>query len=146
MNSVERIFGKEFAERYQKALLKSHEISREKLEKIREFAMSEIKNSEDFRVKFDSLDVILAQAPKEPKRFPVKKTEIGNYKVTLLWAGSKSTNGPFISVFCSTREDAEKLASKAEKVWLLVGKLQEKMLESDLTYAFSCFGIIDPEA
>jgi len=146
LDSLERVFGKEFVERYKAALAKAREIPKEKLEKIREFAMATIKNSVDFRVNYDSFDVLLVQAPHDPSKFRPKETKNGNFRTAMIWAGSKSLSSPFISVFCATREDAEKLVSKPNKLWLLIGRLQEKTYEGDVSYTLTCFGIVDPEA
>ena len=145
LDTLEKLFGKDFVQKYQTALAKAQEVPKEKLEKIREFALTSMKSSDNFYIKFENLDVILAQAPRDPSKFPPKKTNRGNTKVTMIWPGGKSLRGPFISVFCSTREDAEKLTEKPEKVYLLVGKLQERNYEGDTTYSFRCNGVVDPE-
>jgi hypothetical protein len=142
---LEKLFGKEFVQRYKAALAKAKEIPKEKLEKIKEFALATIKDSADFRVTFDNLDIILAQAPQDPSKFQPKETKHGNYRTAMIWAGSKSLSH-FISVFCATREDAEQLLSKPNKLWLLIGKLREKTYEGDVSYTFTCFGFVDPEA
>ena len=142
---LEKIFGPEFVERYRKSLAKAQEIPREKLSAIRSFAVEALKASEDFHVKYDNLDVILVQTPRDLTKFPVVRTSAGNWKVGMIWPGSKSLRGPFISVFTALREDADKLASRPEKLWLLVGKLQERTFEGDVTYSFRCQGIIDLE-
>jgi hypothetical protein len=63
----------------------------------------------------------------------------------MIWAGSRSMRGPFISVFVADRDTAQKLASTPGKPWLLVGKLQERTFEGDLTYSFRAQGIIELE-
>jgi hypothetical protein len=144
--AVQKIFGREFAEKYKRALSEARKIPKEKLEKAREFAMATIKDSADFRVKYDSYDVILVQAPHDPSKFRPKETKNSNYRTAMIWAGSRSLSSPFISVFCATRDDAEKIVSKPNKLWLLIGKLQEKPYKGDTSYTFTCFGIVDPEA
>jgi hypothetical protein len=144
--TLERLFGRNFVERYKKALAAAREIPKEKLEEYRRLALTSIKDSVDFRLKCDSFDILFVQAPRDTSSFPIKQTKAGNYKVTLIWAGSKSLRNQFVSVFLGAKDDAEKLLSKPEKVWILVGKLRERTYEGDLTYSFNCFGIIDLEA
>jgi hypothetical protein len=144
--ALQKLFGREFAEKYRKALAEARKIPSEKLEKIREFAMTTIRDSADFRVTFDNLDIILVQAPQDPSKFRPKETKTGNYRTGMIWAGSKSLISQIISVFCATREDAEQLLSKPNKLWLLIGKLREKTYEGDVSYTFTCFGFVDPEA
>jgi hypothetical protein len=143
LDVLERFFGKEFVEKYKKALAKSQEIPHEKLEAVKKFALEALKsNPEEARVKYNNLDVLLVQTANEPKKFPVIKTSSGNFKVGMIWAGSKSVRGPFISVFCADKELADKLASTPGKPWLIVGKLQERTFEGDVTYAFRVQGVI----
>jgi hypothetical protein len=143
LDVLERFFGKEFVEKYKKALAKSQEIPHEKLEAVKKFALEALKsNPEEARVKYNNLDVLLVQTANEPKKFPVIKTRSGNFKVGMIWAGSKSVRGPFISVFCADKELADKLASTPGKPWLIVGKLQERTFEGDVTYAFRVQGVI----
>jgi len=147
MSALEKVFGKDFLERYKKALAKAQEIPQQKLEAIKKFALEALKDKpEEAYVKYDTLDVILVQTPNDPSRFPPIKTSAGNWKCTVIWAGSKSMRGPFISAFCSEREIADKLASTPGKAWLLVGKLQERTFEGDITYSFRVQGIIPLEA
>jgi hypothetical protein len=140
---LKKIFGEQFVEQYQRALAKAQEIPQAKLEAIEKFALEALKsNPEEARVKYNNLDVLLVQTANDPKKFPVIKTSSGNYKVGMVWAGSRSMRGPFISVFCADKELAEKLASTPGKVWLIVGKLQERSFEGDTTYAFRVQGAI----
>jgi hypothetical protein len=60
---VEKIFGEEFLQRYKVALAKAREIPKEKLEEIRKFTLTAIRDNPEFRVEYDNLDVIVAQAP-----------------------------------------------------------------------------------
>ena len=140
--ALERVFGKEFVEKYQRALARAQELPREKLEAIKKFALEVMKDSVDFRVKYDNLDVILVQAPNDPSKFPVIKTGAGNYKVGMIWAGSRSMRGPFVSVFCADRETAQQLVATPGRPWLLVGRLQERTFAGDITYSFRLMGAV----
>jgi hypothetical protein len=142
---LERVFGREFVEKYQRALARAQELPREKLEVIKKFALDAIRDAVDFRVKYDNLDVILAQAPKDPSKFPVVRTTAGNWKVGMIWAGSRSMRGPFISVFCADKETAQQLVAVPERPWLLVGRLQERQFAGDVTYSFRLMGAIPLE-
>jgi hypothetical protein len=146
VEALEKLFGKEFVERYRAALAKAQTISREKLEEIRSFALNTIKDAPDFHVKYEKWDVILAQTPRNITESQTKETKAGNVKISMIWAGSKSVRSPFISVFVPTKEDATRLLSEPDRVWLLVGKLQEGSYEGDVTFSFSCRGFIELEA
>jgi len=146
IDSLEKVFGKDFVQRYRAALAKAGAVPKEKLEEIRSFALNTIKDAPDFRVKFDKWDVILVQTPRNTTNFRSKETVTGIFKVPMIWAGSKSFRSSFISVFVPTKEDADRLLSQPDKIWLLVGKLQQRSYEGDITYSFNCFGIIDLEA
>ena len=139
---LRKIFGDRFAESYREMMTKAQEIPQEKLEKIKQFALEAMRTAGSLHVKYDNLDVILVQAPADPTKFPVVRTSAGNYKVGMLWAGSKSMRGPFISVFTADRAEAERLAGTPHKFWLLVGKLQERQWGGDITYSFRAQGII----
>jgi hypothetical protein len=143
--ALERVFGREFVEKYQRALARAQELPKEKLEVIKRFALDAMRDSADFRVRYDNLDVILAQAPRDPKKFPVVRTGAGNYKVGMIWAGGRSMRGPFISVFCADKETAQQLVAVPERPWLLVGKLQERQYLGDVTYSFRLMGAIPLE-
>jgi hypothetical protein len=143
--ALEKVFGREFVEKYQRALARAQELPREKLEVIRKFALEAIRDTADFHVKYDSLDVILAQAPNDPSKFPVVKTGAGNWKVGMIWAGSRSMRGPFVSVFCADRETAQQLVATPGRPWLLVGRLQERTFAGDVTYSFRLMGAIPLE-
>jgi len=142
---LEKIWGKEFAEKYRQALAKAQAVPQEKLEAIKRFAIDKIRESLDFHVKYDDLDIILVQTASDPTKFPVVKTSAGNYKVGMIWAGSKSMRGPFISVFTADVDIANKLAAIANKPFLLVGKLQEREFAGDKTYSFRLMGVIEIE-
>jgi hypothetical protein len=141
------IFGPEFWEKYQRALAKAQEVPKTKLKKIWEFVKSNPPNEEnDFHVKFDDLDILIVQAPRDTTKFAPVKTNAGNWKSTVIWAGSKSARGPFVSVFTAIHEDAVKLSSTPSKFWIIVGKMQQKEFFGDITYSFRLLGIIDPES
>jgi hypothetical protein len=143
---LERIWGKEFAEKYRQALARAQQIPATKLAEIKKFAIEALKaNPERCHVKCDNLDVILVQTPNDPSKFPVVKTGAGNFKVGLIWPGSQSMRGPFISVFVADKDTAQKLASTPGRPWLLVGKLQERTFEGDITYSFRVQGVIELE-
>jgi hypothetical protein len=146
VEALKKIFGQQFAEQYQKALAKAQEIPQAKLEAIKKFALDALKaNPEEAKVKYDNLDVLLVQTANDPAKFPVVRTSAGNYKVGMIWAGSKSMRGPFISVFCTDKEVADRLASTPGAPWLIIGKLQERTYEGDITYAFRAQGAISLE-
>jgi hypothetical protein len=146
VEALKKVFGQRFVEQYQKALAKAQEIPQTKLEAIKKFALETLKNNpEEARVKYDNLDVLLVQTANDPSKFPVVRTSAGNYKVGMIWAGSRSMRGPFISVFCADKEVADRLAASPGKPWLIVGKLQERTFEGDVTYAFRVQGVIPLE-
>jgi hypothetical protein len=143
---LERLWGKEFAEKYRQALARAQQIPAAKLEAIKKFAIEALKaNPERAYVKYDNLDVVLVQTANDPSKFPVIRTGAGNFKIGMIWAGSQSMRGPFISVFVADKDTAQKLASTPGKPWLLVGKLQERTFEGDVTYSFRVQGIIELE-
>jgi hypothetical protein len=143
VEAVKKIFGQQFAEQYQKALAKAQEIPQVKLEAIKKFVLDALKNNpEEAKVKYDNLDVLLVQTANDPTKFPVVRTSAGNYKVGMIWAGSKSMRGPFISVFTADKEVADRLAATPSKPWLVVGKLQERTYEGDVSYSFRAQGAI----
>ena len=146
LDMLGRIFGKDFVERYKAALAKAQTLPRDKLEAIRNFVLNAIKDAPHFHVRYDNWDIILAQTPRNITKFQTKETKAGNFKISMIWAGSKSLKSPFISIFVSTKEDADSLLSEPDKTWLLVGKLQEGSYEGDVTYSFSCRGFIELEA
>jgi len=139
---LKRIFGEDFQERYQRALARAQQIPSEELEAIKRFAVEALKSSEDFRVRYGDFDVILAQTPAEPGKFPILRASTGYYKVAMLWPGSKSIRGPLVSVFTADRSTAEKLSSTPNKAWLLVGRLQERRWQGDVAYIFRLRGVI----
>jgi len=142
---LKKLFGDEFAERYAKALAEAQKIPRERLEEIKRFALEAMKGRDDFRVQYGKMDVILVQSPFSPERFRPVKTSAGNWKATVVWAGSRSMRGPFVSVFVSDKETAEELVRSPGRPWLLVGKLQERLFEGDVTYSFRALGVVPLE-
>jgi len=139
--SIASIFGDKFAEAYQKALAMTQKLSEERLNKIIAEAITMFRDLGDPTevVKIDTFDVILAETPNNPEMIQIKKTSAGNYKIGMIWPGSKSLRGPWISVFVPTEEDAEALSEEGAH-YLLVGKLREQTYQGDLTYNFRVAG------
>jgi hypothetical protein len=140
-----KIFGEKFAEKYREALQRAYEIPKQKLNEMKPLIIELLKSSENFRAQFDRFDAILVTTPANVERFPPKKTSAGNWKVTMVWPGSQSLRGPFISVFVTDEEDAKLLSSTPEKPFVLVGKLQQQDYMGDVTYSFRVAGIIELE-
>lgn len=137
---LKRLFGEDFAKKYMQALSEAQKVSREKLEDIKRFALNTIKNTEDFRVKYDKYDVILVQVPQIPN---VKRTSSGNYKVGLLWPGAKSISGPWISAFFASKEEAEMVANRPGDFFLLVGKIRTREYMGGPTFSINVAGVIE---
>lgn len=141
IKKLERIFGKEFVERYLKSVAEAQKVSKEKLEEIKRFALNVLPNTRDFRVKYDKYDVILVQVPRMPV---VKRTSSGNYKVGLIWAGAiGSITGPWISAFFANEEDAKKIAGRPEDFFLLVGRVRVRQYMGGETYSINVAGVIE---
>jgi len=145
MDAIARLFGDQFAKKYQEALQKAQEIPKEKLRQMKPLLIELLRGSSDFRASFDKFDVILVTTPSNIDRFPPKKTSAGNWKVTVVWPGSQSLRGPFVSVFVSEEGDAKLLSSTPDKAFILIGKLQTQSYMGDTTYSFRTAGIIELE-
>ena len=141
---LEKMFGKQFVEKYRKARAKAEQIPEKSLKEIEQFARENM-DADRFAVKYNNLDILLVFAPQNEDLLQIKKTSAGNYKVTAVWYGSESLRGPFISVFTGLEEDARKIVRHTEAASLIVGKLRESMYEGDLTYNFRCLGVIPLE-
>ena len=139
---IRREFGEEFLRKYKQARARAETIPTTFLNEIKEFAKKNMKNSDNFALKYENLDVLFVVAPSRDDLLEVRKTNAGNYKVTAIWYGSKSVRGPFISVFCNLEEQARKIVRSPNAPSLIVGKLRESTYEGDLTYNFRCFGVI----
>ena len=140
------IFGKDFYERFMKALNEARKIREDQLEEIKRFALEHMKNSEDFHVRYDNLDVILVQVPSNCE---VKKTSSGNFKLGLIWPGAGfrgSISGPWVSAFFTRQEEAEKVAGRRGDYFLLVGKLRQREYAGGPTFSINVQGVIELEA
>ena len=144
-DAIAKIFGEQFATKYREALQKAQEIPKQKLEQMKPLVVELLKTSSDFKASFDKFDVILATTPTNVERFPPKKTSAGNWKVTMIWPGSQSLRGPFISVFVTEEKDAKLLSSTPDKAFILIGKLQSQTYMGDVSYNFRVAGIIELE-
>jgi hypothetical protein len=144
-DAIAKIFGEQFAAKYREALQKAQEIPKQKLQQIKDLVVELLKTSSDFKASFDRFDVILATTPTNVDRFPPKKTSAGNWKVTMIWPGSQSLRGPFISVFVTEEKDAKLLSSVPDKAFILIGRLQAQNYMGDTTYSFRTAGIIELE-
>jgi hypothetical protein len=144
-DAIARIFGEQFATKYREALQKAQEIPKQKLEQMKPLVVELLKTSNDFKASFDRFDVILATTPTNVERFPAKRTSAGNWKVTMIWPGSQSLRGPFISVFVTEEKDAKLLSSVPDKAFILIGKLQSQNYMGDVSYNFRVAGIIELE-
>jgi hypothetical protein len=144
-DAIAKIFGEQFAAKYKEALQKAQEIPKQKLEQMKPLLIELLKSSSDFKATFDRFDVILATTPTNVERFPAKKTSAGNWKVTVVWPGSQSLRGPFISVFVTEEKDAKLLSSTPDKAFILIGKLQSQTYMGDVSYNFRVAGIIELE-
>ena len=144
-DAIAKLFGEQFAAKYREALQKAQEIPKEKLKQMKPLLIELLKSSSDFKASFDKFDVILVTTPTSVERFPPKKTSAGNWKVTVVWPGSQSLRGPFVSVFVSEERDAKLLSSTPDKAFILIGKLQVQNYMGDTTYSFRVAGIIELE-
>lgn len=140
---LEKLFGKDFLEKYEKARAKAQELSKQKLEAIKQFALQNMANSENFRLKYDNYDVLLIEAPSKPELLEVHRTNAGNYRVCGIWLGCDSLRGSFISIFCPTEEMARKIVREAEAFSIVVGKLKSQTYEGDITYSLRAAGVIE---
>jgi hypothetical protein len=61
----------------------------------------------------------------------------------MIWPGSQSLRGPFVSVFVSEESDAKLLSSTPDRAFILIGKLQAQSYMGDTTYSFRTAGIIE---
>jgi hypothetical protein len=145
MDAIAKLFGEQFAKKYQEALQKAQEIPKEKLRQMKDLVVELLKTSSDFKASFDKFDVILATTPTNIERFPAKRTSAGNWKVTMIWPGSQSLRGPFISVFVTEEKDAKLLSNTPDKAFILIGKLQSQTYMGDVSYNFRVAGIIELE-
>jgi hypothetical protein len=143
--TLERLFGKEFVEKYREARAKAEQIPQKRLEEIRQFAQENMRDSENFALKYNNLDVLLVSAPQNEELLEVRKTSAGNYRVVAVWLGCESLRGPFISVFCGLEETARKIVRTTGAASLIIGKLREQTYEGDITYSFRCLGVIAVE-
>ncbi len=139
---LERIFGKEFVEKYRKARAKAEMVSEQRLKEIKQYAIEHMKDVDNFALKYENLDVLLVFAPSKDDLLKVKKTSAGNYRVAAVWYGCESLRGPFISVFCGIEDLAKKIVRCKGAATLIVGKLREETYEGDVTYSFRCHGVI----
>jgi len=139
---LERIFGKEFVEKYRKARARAEMVSEQRLKEIKQYAIEHMKDVDNFALKCDNLDVLLVFAPSKDDLLEVKKTSAGNYRVVAVWYGCESLRGPFISVFCGIEDLAKKIVRCKGAASLIVGKLREETYEGDVTYSFRCHGVI----
>lgn len=137
-----KLFGEEFLRKYEEARAKAEQIPAQKLEQIKQFALQNMANSDNFALKYDNLDVLLVQAPSQNHLREVHKTNAGNYRVCAIWLGNTSLRGPFISVFCADQSTAQTIVRGSEAFSLIVGKLREQTYEGDKTYSFRCQGVI----
>jgi hypothetical protein len=144
-DAIAKLFGEQFATKYKEALQRAQEIPKEKLRQMKDLVAELLRTSNDFKASFDKFDVILATTPTNVERFPPKRTSAGNWKVTMIWPGSQSLRGPFISVFVTEEKDAKLLSSVPDKAFILVGKLQAQSYMGDTTYSFRTAGIIELE-
>ncbi len=139
---LERLFGKEFVEKYQKARAKAERIPEKRLEEIKQFALENMKDAENFSLKYDNLDILLIFAPHNDDLLEVRKTSAGNFRVVGVWYGCESLRGPFISIFCGLEEHAKTIVREAGAPTLVVGKLREDTYEGDKSYNLRCLGVI----
>ena len=142
---LKKAFGEEFLEKYRRARARAEAIPQKRLKEIEEFAKEHMKDSENFALKYNNLDVLLVFAPVKDELLEVRKTSAGNYKVVATWLGSESLRGPFISVFCGLEEHAKTIVRKENAATIIVGKLREDTYEGDVTYSFRCMGVIPVE-
>lgn len=143
--ALKKAFGEEFLEKYRRARARAEAIPQKRLKEIEEFAKEHMKDSENFALKYNNLDVLLVFAPVKEEFLEVRKTSAGNYKVVATWLGSESLRGPFISVFCGLEEHAKTIVRKENAATIIVGKLREDTYEGDTTYSFRCMGVIPIE-
>ena len=143
--ALERMFGKEFVEKYRKARARAEQISEKRLQEIKKFAQENMRHSENFALKYNNMDCLLVFAAQGDELLEVKKTSAGNYRVVAVWYGCQSLRGPFISVFCGLEEMAKKIVRQKGAASLIVGKLREETYEGDVTYSFRCQGVIPIE-
>jgi len=142
---LRKAFGEEFVEKYRRARARAEAIPQKRLKEIEKFAMENMKDSENFALKYNNLDVLLVFAPAKEELLEVRKTSAGNYKVVATWFGSESLRGPFISVFCGLEEHAKTIVRRENAATIIVGKLREDTYEGDITYSFRCMGVIPIE-
>jgi len=143
--ALKKAFGEEFLEKYRRARARAEAIPQKRLEEIKKFAKEHMKDSENFALKYNNLDVLLVFAPVKDELLEIRKTSAGNYKVVATWLGSESLRGPFISVFCGLEEHAKTIVRKENAATIIVGKLREDTYEGDVTYSFRCMGVIPVE-
>ena len=137
MSVLEKIFGRDFAERYLQAIQQTQRLSEQKLNEIIEFGIKMIKETGKWSVKYDKWDVLLCQIPQVPQ---VKKTSSGNYKVGLIWPSEENITGPWISAFFNREEDAERIAANPGSFIILVGKLRQREYLGGTTFSINVAG------
>jgi len=137
MSVLEKIFGRDFAERYLQAIQQTQRLSEQKLNEIIEFGIKMMKEIGKPQVKYDKWDVLLCQVPAVPQ---VKKTSSGNYKIGLIWPSEDNISGPWISAFFGKEEDAQKVASSPGSFVVLVGKLRQREYLGGPTYSINVAG------
>jgi len=143
---LEKLFGKEFAERYLQAIQQTQQLSEQKLNEIIEFGIKMIRETGRWSVKYDKWDVLLCQVPQAPQ---VKKTSSGNYKVGLIWPSEENITGPWISAFFNREDDAERVTSSPGSFIILVGKLRQREYLGGTTFSINVAGyriLEEPEA
>lgn len=139
---LEKMFGKEFMEKYRKARARAEMVSEKRLREIKQFAIENMKDSDNFALKYENLDVLLVFAPSKDDLLEVKKTSAGNYRVVAVWYGCESLRGPFISVFSGIEELVRKIVRYKGAASIIVGKLREDTYEGVVSYSFRCHGVI----
>lgn len=140
--TLETIFGAEFVQKYKEARAKAEQLAKERALEIAKRAIEIMKNTGSTHARVDDFDVILAETPANPDFAKVTETRAGNFKVGMIWAGSDSPRGPWISVFVPLKDQAESLVKEAGKLFLLVGKLRSSTYEGSTTYNFRALSAI----
>jgi len=147
---LKKLFGEEFLEKYRQIKSRAAMVPERKLAEIRDYAMRMMRDQAltnpefDFRVKYGNLDILMVSTPEGDTLREIKTTSSGNYKVTMIWNGSKSIFGPFVAVFipAERRDIAEMLTREPGEVFFIVGKLKEQFYQGDITYSFRLLGVI----
>ena len=100
---LRKTFGEEFLEKYRRARARAEAIPQKRLKEIEEFAKEHMKDSENFALKYNNLDVLLVFAPVKDELLEIRKTSAGNYKVVATWLGSESLRGRSLVSFVGLR-------------------------------------------